>query len=476
MRRILLVSKKESKGGAAIAARRLFMGLINAEQESIMLVQEAQSGNTGIVPLSLAEKSMERRERLERMGNDLIRSRRKNPGAAAFSFPYPGIDLTSLPGIGSADIVNVHHVPGFLSVESIARLNLRKNPVVLTLHDQWMFTGGCHYSGECAGYIRHCLDCPQLHAESRDIPGRVLKNKLRLWNRDLTVVTPSRWMRDCAQSSRVFRNNRVEWIPNGLDTGIFSPKFRNRAKQESGIPSKTRVILFGAPSFRVRRKGFAEFLQALDHCMKNPDFASGVQNGRIRMAAFGQSGSQTQTRNLPIQWLGKVNHETDLVRLYCSADLFILPSLEDNLPNTMLEAMACGTPVIAFDTGGIPDAVHHGETGMLARCGDSAELGAHTLHLLNSPRLLQKMGRAGVDLIRREYNRDLQADRYIRLFSQLCGKKSETVMDGAAAFPASSAADLAPIDKTFLESLADRFGEFGITADSHPPGEYRDRP
>lgn len=480
MHKLIVVGKKENAGGAAVATRRLVSGLRLAGQDVSLLVQTAQSTDPGTITLACRKQHLGCWQLQERMANDLVRSRRANPGGSAFSFPYPGMDLASLAGTRNALLVNIHHVPGFLSTESISGLLRQHIPVVITLHDQWMLTGGCHYSDGCDRYREDCRDCPQLTGEFRDIPARVLQNRLKLWQDNLILVAPSRWMRDCAKSSRLFRHSTVEWIPNGLDTRMFSPQQKMTAKREAGISPRSRVILFGAPSFRVRRKGFAEIQQALLYCLKDPGFARAVRSGAIRLVAFGTPGTaKAAAGDLPIHWLGKMKTETALVALYRSADVFVLPSLEDNLPNTMLEAMACGTPLAAFATGGIPDAVRDGETGFLAACGNSQELGARILDLIKNPRRAKRMGRAAADLVQKEFRLDLQAERYLRLFGQVAADRlSGGIDEKSAAVNATSTvitADPAPIAAEFFFSMETRFQQQGVTADCGRLEECGDR-
>lgn len=326
--------------------------------------------------------------------------------------------------IREAQVVNLHHVREFQSVETIARLLDLDKPIVWTLHDQAAFTGGCHYAGGCLRYRGDCRPCPQLDDDSRSIPHSVLMNKLKNWTArgPLTVVTPSRWLAACAVSSALFGRTRVEHIPNAVETDIFKPIPKPMAKRRLGWDPAGRVVMTGALNWNARRKGFRLFLGALGRCFQAEDFAREAANGAVRLVIFGQPAEEVAAREFPLTALGRVEDDDRLALIYAAADLFVLPSLEDNLPNNALEALACGTPVVAFEVGGIPDAVRTGETGRLVPSRDESKMGEAILDLIRDRTQRERLSRNSVALIEKEFSPETQARRYRSLFEDLSSR------------------------------------------------------
>jgi glycosyltransferase involved in cell wall biosynthesis len=313
-----------------------------------------------------------------------------------------------------ADILNLHWVADWLDLPSFFT-SLRANlPVVWTLHDMNPFTGGCHFSGDCRAFIEHCRHCPQLgQPHKNDLSTRGFKIKQQaLRKQGLHIVAPSRWLMQQAQQSRLFATaESFQTIPYGLDTDLFAPADKQLSKQQLGLPTDNIVIGFGADSFQRRRKGLSQLLQALTQ----------VASPEVTGLMFGQcDGRDRHDPGLPvIRSMGYVSDRAKQARIYAATDIFVLPSLEDNLPQTGLEAMACGTPVVAFDSGGISDYVRVGRTGLLARSGNSGDL-AHQLRRLIKDRCMRcQMGANARAMVEQEYSRRHEATAYIDLFQRL---------------------------------------------------------
>jgi glycosyltransferase involved in cell wall biosynthesis len=345
-----------------------------------------------------------------------------------FSLAYPGVDVSIIPHVYEADIINLHWVALFFqSPTTLRKLLDLGRPVVWTLHDQWAFSGGCHFSAGCRGYEDTCGCCPQLSDDLFGLPESVLRDKAELLRgAPLTVVTPSAWLGGAARRSRLFRDVRIEVIPYSLETDVFAPQDKRRAKQQLGINWDTRTLLFGAEDGREKRKGYQELLEAVRSCGSDSRFSSLLTKGRIKLLAFGHLGDALHETGLPIHPLGYLHNDADLACVYAAADVFVLPSLEDNLPNTMLEAMSCGTPVVAFRTGGVPDVISHGVTGMLAPLGDTRALGEAILTVVLDGGITQRMSAACRRVIEEGYRLEVQAKRYLDLFEDLCAVRGRS--------------------------------------------------
>lgn len=267
------------------------------------------------------------------------------------------------------DLIHLHWIGWeYLPIESLQNFNV---PLVWTMHDMWTFTGGCHYSEECTRYRENCGHCPQLkQSREQDLSRWVWKRKSRAWSGlNLTLVAPSQWLANCAQQSSIGRNFPVKVIANGLDTSIYKPMDRQEARKRLNLPLDRKLVLFGAArATSDRRKGYHLLLEALYHLDPNPDTP-------LELIVFGASQPETETQ-LPFKthYLGKFQDDISLSLLYACADVFVLPSLYDNLPNTLLEAIACGTPCVAFEIGGNPDIIQHQINGYLAKPYNTEDL------------------------------------------------------------------------------------------------------
>jgi glycosyltransferase involved in cell wall biosynthesis len=406
--RILQVSNSDIQGGAARAAYRLHRGLIAVQQESIMVTLNRQSQDQSVIQVSQPPRSIP----LSTIQKCYINQNRTPLSNTSFSLSYPGADLAN--NLNDIDVINLHWVAYFQSPITIHHL-LRQKPVVWTLHDMWAFTGGCHYSAGCSQYQQSCADCPQLQADPYSLTSAMLEDKLDLLQ-GLVIVAPSKWLADCARRSRVFQQHRIEVIPYGLDTDVFTPIDKAAAKRELGIDAGAIALLIGADDGNEQRKGFAELLEALQLCSQDPQFESLLAAQKFQLLCFGIPNAQLTELNLPLHSFGKIDSDEHLRKIYAAADLFVLPSLEDNFPNTMLEAMSCGTPVVAFAVGGIIDGVTD-ETGRTV--GDIAEMAGAIVEILLADELRQRMGEAGRRRMVEQYGLTRQADRYVELYEEL---------------------------------------------------------
>ncbi len=299
----------------------------------------------------------------------------------SFSPANFGSDLRRLPAVSEADVIHLHWVnQGFLSLKNVAELGKLGKPVVWTLHDMWAFTGGCHYSGDCTRWQQSCGQCPYLkNPAEHDLSNRVWRRKQRLFPKNIRFVTCSAWLAGLARESSLLRDHVVSDIPNPIDTSVFAPisdEERWRLRSDLGIPQDTFLLLFVAMKISETRKGFHLLSEALQQLrQQHPDLP-------VSLLVMGKSDPETlATLPYPVFPLGLVQGAADLAKAYAAADAFVIPSLEDNLPNTVMESLACGTPVAGFRTGGIPEMVTDADQGFLANPGDIPGL-ANSIHTL----------------------------------------------------------------------------------------------
>ena len=407
----MLFGTSTDSGGAGIAAYRLMKGVQAAGVDAKMRVQFRQRSDPTIVVSSPMRASLRQRAwpKFERrFARGLYR---KRPSTIFSPGILPSVRRFIPPGF-APDVIHLHWISdAFLHPRN---LRMFRQPIVWTLHDMWAFTGGCHYSGGCDRFAQKCGACPQLASNHPLDLSRLLWHiKQRHYRKaNLTIVTPSRWLAQEAQKSTLFRDTRVEVIPNGIDLTIFCPQEKQAARKALDLPSDGPLVLAGADNVAADpRKGFQFLNNAWPMILQKHPSAT--------LAVFGKHrGSQDATN---IVSLGVLNDEPSIATAYAAADIFVAPSREDNLPNTVVESLACGTPVVAFEIGGMPDLVVPGQTGYLARPFDVNDL-AHGIEqwLTAAPAGAQDLCRKKAE---RDYALDTNAKRYIALYEELVAKQ-----------------------------------------------------
>jgi glycosyltransferase involved in cell wall biosynthesis len=433
--RVASLSTWDLQGGAARAAYRLHRGLLQLGQEATLHVHIRHSDDPStraVVPLEASEQ-LETLDNLARVQAYYVDHNRTDLSNTIFTLPYPGVDLSSVAAITCADILHLHWVARWQSPVTLRKLvEAHRKPVFWTLHDMWAFTGGCHFSAGCEGYREHCRNCPQLRDDPYQLPAMLLQDKIDfLDGKNFVVVAPSRWLADCARASTFFAHSRIEVIPYALDTAVFAPVAKAEAKAALGLEAHSQVILFGAHNCTERRKGFSEMIAALRLLLQQPQFYERIENQTLRLLCFGYIGS-LDLADLPVVHLGEIRSDDELRRIYSAADLFCLPSLEDNLPNTLLEAMACATAVIAFAAGGTLDVLQDRVHGRLVPVGDVQAL-ARTLGECLQDLQLAEYGRQGRRLIEAHYAGTTEAARYLELYRDVLLDQPRSVLQTTTA-------------------------------------------
>ncbi|MDH3217120.1 MAG: glycosyltransferase, partial [Candidatus Krumholzibacteria bacterium] len=368
--RVLLVSMS-LKGGAGGSAYRLHRGLRQMGIESRVLVKYRYQTDDDVVIVrdTRLVRMLRRlgwlvRQDLENLPLALYQNR--DP-AKLFSTQWVPDGVARMVAGYNPDIVNLRWVGNLLRIESLRRL---RRPLVWTLSDMWPFTGGCYIPQECDRYQQSCGACPHLNSRrENDLSRWVWRRKSKAWrNLDLTIVTPSQWLARCARSSALFKDRRIEVIPSAVDTENYKPIDRTTARRVLGLPQDKKIALFVAWRNHVH-KGFHLLVPALK------SLAESGWKGKLELVVLGfPRPADLPDTGIETRFLGRLDDTISKSIVYSAADVFVAPSTQDNFANTVLEAIACGTPTVAFTIGGMPDILDHQGNGYLARDFDIDDL------------------------------------------------------------------------------------------------------
>ena len=262
-----------------------------------------------------------------------------------------------------ADVVHVHWALGLIGYSNLRKLSEDCRCVIWTAHDCWPFTGGCHHYKDCTGFESYCGKCPLLKSKREsDITRYIIKKKLKSIGKNITMIGPSKWISGAIEKSKVFKDNRVATIPNALNTELFKVVPGDGIRNRYGIESGSKVILTGATDLSSPYKGHEKLEEVLEGLDKDEYFDNAV------IVIFGRSEKISKRYSgLTIKQLGYVSSEQEMAEIYNMADVFLLTSVNENLPSTVMESMACGTAVTAFDIGGVRDMIDHKVDGYIAK-------------------------------------------------------------------------------------------------------------
>ncbi len=410
---ILFLNTSESFGGAAIAAKRLMDALNKNQIDTTLFVRDKSTTNSNVVAVKQSYRIAYNfiRERLTIWKTNFFT--RKN--LFAVSLANTGFDITTQPEFVNADIIHIHWInQGFISLKVIEKIIDSGKPIVWTMHDMWPITGICHHARDCEKYMTECKNCPFLRrSKQKDLAYSIFKKKQQLYKKaNITFVGCSLWLTDLASHSTLTKHKEVISIPNPLNTDLYKPQDKAEVRRELNLPQDLKLILFGAARSTDKRKGIDYFISACKLLKKEI-------GDNIGIVLYGKDSEKIKDEfNFPTYSLGYIKEEQELINLYSAVDIFAIPSLEENLPNSIIEAMSCGTPTIGFNIGGIPQIIDHLHNGYVANYKSAKDFSQGLKWLLSN----NNNNELGVESRRKiltSYSEKEIAQQYIALYNRI---------------------------------------------------------
>jgi glycosyltransferase involved in cell wall biosynthesis len=409
------------KGGAANAAIRLFSELLKIKSiKADLFYRFPESPFQNTTSFKNAEP-LNNRNFFDKIKNSVrgrfyysrIINRLKNrpENLEVFSFPVKYYK-TPLSGFGfSPDILHLHWIEEWIDYPSFFSSIPDNLPIIWTLHDMNPFTGGCHFSLGCRNYLKDCNNCPQLSETNKHEAKKNLLLKKKLFqDKNIYIVTPSKWLGDCAGESYLFNKFPVHVIPYGLDTDIFIPLDKDTVRVKHKLPTDDFLILFVAGNMDNPRKGWIYLKKALELISSKY---------KVTVVSVGSLSNDDELSGINHFNIGIIEETSELNEIYSACDVIVIPSLEDNLPNTILEAISSGTPAIGFNTGGIPDIIIHEYNGLLAISEDPEDLTKKIEILLADPLLLKAMSINARESAIKKFDNKVQLKNYLELYERV---------------------------------------------------------
>ena len=420
--KVLIVNTSEKTGGAALAAKRLMEALNNNGVKAKMLVRDKETEQITVVPLP--SKLMQQWHFLWDRFKIYCHLWFSKNHLFDIDTASSGADITKLPEFKEAEIIHLHWVnQGMLSLKGIKKILDSGKPVVWTMHDLWPATAICHYPERCERFKSHCRECGMLHKGGclGDLAARVWKRKkAMLASRSISFVACSRWLCSEARQSALLKEQRIVSIPNPIDTRIFHPIDKVEARKQLQLPEDKQIILFVSQKVTDPRKGMDYLIESLNRLLADdPSLRE-----RAVVAILGGQAEEIAER-LPMEAypLGYVSETKRIVAIYSAVDLFVTPSLSDNLPNTIMEAMACGVPCVGFKVGGIPEMIDHLKNGYVANYCDAADF-ANGIRWVLAEADWNELSAACLRKVHTCYSLTSVSLRYTELYSQALASKN----------------------------------------------------
>ncbi len=408
--RILIVNTSERTGGAAVAANRLMKALNNNGAKAKMLVRDKETETLTVVPLPHSP-----RLRWHFLWERLVifcRLHFSRQHLFEVDIANAGYDITKLPEFQEADVIHLHWVnQGMLSLKGIQKILQSGKPVVWTMHDIWPATALCHVTLGCQHFTSKCGNCRLLPGggSSHDYSTTIWQRKQRmLADENIYFVACSHWLESEAKRSALLKGQKITSIPNPIDTRIYKRGNKQEARQRLGLPLDKKLILFASQRVTNVNKGMDYLIEACRQ-LQISDAAVVILGGHAEEVV-----SQLSLEAYP---LGYVNDEQRIVDVYHAADVFVLPSLSENLPNTIMEAMACGVPCVGFKVGGIPEEIDHRRNGYVAEYRSAEDLARGICWILTEADY-EELSKNAVQKVVQNYSQQSVASKYLDVYHQ----------------------------------------------------------
>jgi len=409
--RVLLVNTSERTGGAAVAANRLMMALNNNGVKAKMLVRDKESEALTVV--GLPKSPMLRWHFLWERLVIFFKCHFSRKHLFEIDIANTGSDITKLREFQEADVIHLHWVnQGMLSLNSIRKILRSGKPVVWTMHDIWPATGICHLTLGCRNFTTRCRKCKLLPngGSNQDLSSRVWQKKQKmLEDENIYYVACSHWLESEAKASALLKGHKLTCIPNPIDTHIFNRHNKQDARKRLHLPSDKKFILFVSQRVTNRNKGMDYLIEACHRLNDIPQLGVIILGGH----------AEEVVGSLPLESfpLGYVNDERRIVDVYNAADVFVLPSLSENLPNTIMEAMACGVPCVGFRVGGIPEEIDHRQNGYVADYRSAEDL-ANGIRWILTEADYESLSQQAVTKVVHHYSQQSVAFKYLDVYHQ----------------------------------------------------------
>lgn len=420
--RVLLINTSERVGGAAIAASRLMESLKNNGIKAKLLVRDKQTDQISVVSLNRSWM-MVWKFIWERIIIWKANHFKKN-NLFAVDIANTGTDITSMPEFQQADIIHLHWInQGMLSLNNIEKILASGKPVVWTMHDMWPCTGICHHARECTHYQLGCHHCPYIYkgGSKKDLSTRIFRKKQNIYKgRHISFITCSQWLKGQAEKSALLTGHSITSIPNPINTNLFKPRDKKEAREACMLPQSIKLILFGSVKITDKRKGIDYLVEACNLLVKKyPELSA-----QLGVVVFGKRSEELEELlPLKVYPLDYVSNEHQMVDIYNAVDLYVTPSLEENLPNTIMEAMACGIPCVGFNVGGIPEMIDHLHNGYVAEYKSAEDL-ANGIHWVLTDTEYKELSEEATRKAVSSYSENHIAKRYINVYNKIAGRNA----------------------------------------------------
>lgn len=414
------ICTKDFLGGAARSANRIHTSLVAQSVNSTLFVRDKQTNNPSVVKLDAQSHPQELKFHAERAKQIAVFEATYQPkvqGGHYFKSDMGREGLSIINAVSDADIVHLHWLSDhFFDYQAFFKDSDLSKPVVWRLPDMNPVTGGCHFSGECQNFQHTCGKCPAIGStDANDISHTIFMRKLdalSCYRGPIEFVATCEWMKNIIAASTIGKNHPINVIYNSVDTDIFSPANSSSFKQQYGIEEQDPVLMMTAANLSAPRKGAQTFIQALQVM---PD-----QTFSVMLAG---NVAPNFTIKQPTHIIGEISDADTMAQAYNAADIVVVPSLQDNLPNVILEALSCGKTIVAANTGGISELIKHGENGYLFSPGNAEELKSILSQLVHSPQQRKKTGELARKFALDTLTLRHEADKYAAIYQRLLGRQ-----------------------------------------------------